>query len=52
MARCLLVAFVVCAIVSLAQSVPVKRSCNTHNPISTLKTALLFTTEASVSKQM
>ena len=50
MAICLLVAFVVCAIVSLAQSGPVNRSCETS--ISTLKAAVELTNEASVSKQI
>ena len=50
MARCLLVAFIVCAIISLAQSVPVKRSSKTD--ISSLKAAVELTNEASVSKQI
>ena len=53
MARCLLVAFIVCAIVSLAQSCPVNpvnRSCETS--ILSLKAAVELTNEASVSKQI
>ena len=51
MAKCLFIAFAVsvAVVISLVQSVPVKRSCNSHDPIANLKTALTLTREASVS---
>ena len=51
MAKCLFIVFAVsvAVVISLVQSVPVKRSCNSHDPIANLKTALTLTREASVS---